>query len=56
MKARAARVAAPDRPHLRAAGERVVHLYEGWGRPKEAAAWKAKLGMPDRRDDDVARP
>jgi hypothetical protein len=36
----------------------VVRLYEGWGRPDQAAAWKAKMGMPDLPDpaDVFARP
>jgi hypothetical protein len=25
-------------------GRRVVRLYEDWGKPEEAAEWKAKLG------------
>jgi hypothetical protein len=41
-------------PDLEAA-ERVVHLYEGWGRPEKAAAWKARLGMPDLPADVFAR-
>jgi serine/threonine protein kinase/tetratricopeptide (TPR) repeat protein len=29
------------------AAERVVRLYEVWGKPERAAAWKAKLGLVD---------
>jgi hypothetical protein len=47
MKAREGRIGVPDRPRLREAAERVVHLYEGWGRPEPAVAWKARLGTPD---------
>ena len=47
MKAREARIAVPERSRLREAAERVVRLYEAWGKPEQAAAWKAKLGMPD---------
>jgi hypothetical protein len=47
MKAREARIAVPERDRLREAAERVVHLYEDWGKPAKATAWKAKLGMPD---------
>jgi hypothetical protein len=47
MKAREARIPEPERSRLRAAAERVVRLYEGWGRPDQAAAWKDKLGMAD---------
>jgi hypothetical protein len=31
--------------HLSEAAERVVRLYEAWGKPEQAAAWKAKLGL-----------
>jgi tetratricopeptide (TPR) repeat protein len=33
---------------LREAGERVVRLYEAWGRPEQAAQWREKLGVPAR--------
>jgi hypothetical protein len=56
MKARKLRIGVPDRPCLREAAERVVHLYEGWGRPEQAAAWKARLGMPDLPADVFAPP
>src|SRR5262249_20188304 len=47
MSAREVRIPVPGRSHLREAAQRVVHLYEEWGKPAEAAAWKAKVGMPD---------
>jgi hypothetical protein len=56
MKARESRIPVPERSRLREAAERVVHLYEGWGRPEEAAAWKARLGMPDLPADVFAPP
>jgi serine/threonine protein kinase len=56
MKAREAQITAQQKLHLRKAAERVVHLYEGWGRPEEAAAWKARLGMPDLPADVFAPP
>jgi tetratricopeptide (TPR) repeat protein/tRNA A-37 threonylcarbamoyl transferase component Bud32 len=56
MKAREAQIRVPDRSFLREAGERVVRLYEAWGRPDQARAWKAKLGMPDLPADVFARP
>jgi tetratricopeptide (TPR) repeat protein/tRNA A-37 threonylcarbamoyl transferase component Bud32 len=56
MKAREPRITVLERPRLRQAAERVVHLYEGWGRPEEAAVWKAKVGMPDLPADVFARP
>ena len=56
MKAREARIDVPERFRLREAAERVVHLYEAWNQPDRAAAWKAKLGMPDLPADVFARP
>ena len=47
MKAREARIPVPDRPVLREAAERVIHLFENWDKPDQAAAWKAKVGMRD---------
>ena len=29
---------------LRAAGRRVVQLYEAWGKPAQAARWRKELG------------
>jgi hypothetical protein len=34
----------------------VVRLYEHWGKLDQAAAWKAKLGLPDLPADTFARP
>ena len=45
MKAREARIAMPDRSRFREAAERVVHLYEGWGRPEPGAAWRCRKGV-----------
>jgi hypothetical protein len=41
---------------LAEAAVRVVKFYEAWDKPEQAAAWKAKLGMPDRPADLFARP
>ena len=51
MKAREARIPAPARPRLAEAAERVVKLYEAWGKPDKAAEWRAKLAKPS----DAAR-
>jgi tetratricopeptide (TPR) repeat protein len=56
MKAREPRITVLERPRLREAAERVVHLYETWGRPEEATAWKTKVGMPDLPVDVFAGP
>jgi serine/threonine protein kinase/tetratricopeptide (TPR) repeat protein len=48
IKARAETIAPADRSHrLNEAALRVVWLYEEWGKPDQATAWKAKLGIPD---------
>ena len=41
---------------IREAAEWVVRLYEGWGQPEKAAAWKARLGLTDLPADVFARP
>jgi hypothetical protein len=56
MKERQAKIAVHDRSWLREAAERVVRLYEDWGKAERAAMWKAKLGMPDLPADVFARP
>jgi tetratricopeptide (TPR) repeat protein len=40
MKQRQAKIPAQDRSHLIRARERLVHLYEIWGKPDEAAKWR----------------
>jgi tetratricopeptide (TPR) repeat protein len=56
MKAREAKIPAERRPRLAEAAERVVRLYEAWGQPEQARAWRAKLGLADLPDDVFARP
>jgi eukaryotic-like serine/threonine-protein kinase len=56
MKAREAKITAPNKPYLSKAAERVVRLYEAWGKRDEAAAWKEKLGLADLPPDVFARP
>jgi hypothetical protein len=46
MKARAARIPPPGKPRLTEAAERVVKLYEAWGKPEKAAEWRARLSKP----------
>jgi tetratricopeptide (TPR) repeat protein len=43
MKQRAAKIPAPLKHHLTEDGERVVRLYDDWGKPKEAADWRARI-------------
>jgi tetratricopeptide (TPR) repeat protein len=54
MKALESRIPVPERSRLREAAERVVRLFEAWGQPDQAAAWKAKLGLTDLPTDVFA--
>jgi serine/threonine protein kinase len=46
MKARAAQIPAADKPRLPTAAERVVQLYEAWGKKDKAADWRLKRARP----------
>jgi tetratricopeptide (TPR) repeat protein len=56
MKAREAKIPAYGKYRLSEAAEHVVRLYEAWGKPEQATAWKAKLGLADLPADVFARP
>ncbi len=56
MTERQAKIAMADRSRLREAAERVVRLYEDWGKAEQATVWKAKLRLPDLPADVFARP
>ena len=56
MKAREATIPATARSRLYEATERVVRLYEAWGKREAAAKWKARLGLADLPTDVFARP
>ena len=56
LKVREATIPVPDRYRLREAAERVIHLYEMGDRPEQAAAWKAKTGLPDLPDSVLSPP
>jgi tetratricopeptide (TPR) repeat protein len=43
MLKRKNRIDVPDWYHVDRAGEWLVELYRGWGRPKEAADWRARV-------------
>jgi tetratricopeptide (TPR) repeat protein len=46
MKAREAKIPPLGKPRFTDAAERVVKLYEAWGKKDEAARWRAKLARP----------
>jgi hypothetical protein len=56
LKAREAKISTPGKPLLPEAAQRVVQLYEAWGKPEQAAAWKEKLGLADLPADVFATP
>ena len=56
LKAREDRIPIPSQPCLPEAAERVVRLYEAWGKPEQAARWKVKLGLANLPADVFARP
>jgi non-specific serine/threonine protein kinase/serine/threonine-protein kinase len=47
MRDRARQIPGESASHLAEAAGRVVELYESWGKPAQAASWKAKLGLAD---------
>ena len=46
VKAREAKIPAPDKPRLSEAADRLVQLYDVWGKTDKAAEWRAKLAQP----------
>ncbi len=46
MKAREAKIPPPGKTHFTDAAERVVRLYEEWGKKAKAAEWRTKLAKP----------
>ena len=56
MKAREATIPATAKSRLYEATERVVRLYQAWGKLEAAAKWKARLGLADLPTDVFARP
>ena len=46
MKAREAKIPPPGKPGFTEAAQRVVRLYQAWGKKEKAAEWRAKLAKP----------
>jgi eukaryotic-like serine/threonine-protein kinase len=55
MKAREAKIPAIGKIYLTEAAERVIQLYRAWGKPDQAAAWAARLGLAELPADVFAR-
>jgi serine/threonine protein kinase/tetratricopeptide (TPR) repeat protein len=56
METRKAKMSAYARARVPEAAERLFRLYEAWGKPEEAKAWKEKLGLADLPTEVFARP
>ncbi len=56
MKTLESRIPHTGMARLSDAVERVVRLYDAWGKPEQAAAWKEKLGLTDLPADVFATP
>jgi hypothetical protein len=57
MKAREAQLPTTTTRHrLARAAERIVRLYEAWGKPEEATEWRRKLGLTDLPGKVFAEP
>jgi non-specific serine/threonine protein kinase/serine/threonine-protein kinase len=56
MKRREEAIPLQFKIRLAEAIERLVQLYEAWGQPEKAAAWKVRLGLADLPADVFARP
>ena len=54
MKAREAKIPPSGKPLLAEAAERVVKVYEAWGKKDKAAEWRARLAKPS--DEAKSRP
>jgi eukaryotic-like serine/threonine-protein kinase len=46
MKAREAKIPPPGMPRLAEGGERVIRLYDEWGKKDKAAEWRTRLAKP----------
>jgi serine/threonine protein kinase len=56
VKARETKIPPLNKKYLTEAAERVVELYQAWGKPEKAAEWRRTQRMPDARIDLPADP
>ncbi len=56
MKARESKIPPTGKPRLLEAAERVVRLYQAWGKPAKVTEWKVKLGLADLPAEAFALP
>jgi urease accessory protein UreF len=52
MRQRASTIPAGSRLSLKQAGEQIIKLYEEWGKPEKAAAWREKLQVKEGQESD----
>jgi len=55
IKAREAKIPAPGKPRLNETAERIVQLYEAWGKKDKAREWQKRLGLANLPADVFAR-
>jgi len=56
IKLREAKIPAPFKRYLTEAGKRIVRLYDDWGKPENAAEWRAKLARDLAAEHNEAKP
>jgi eukaryotic-like serine/threonine-protein kinase len=56
MWQRTDKIPAQLKRHLTEAGERIVRLYDEWGKPEEAAKWRAKLARELPAENNEPKP
>jgi hypothetical protein len=56
MNTHKTKIPAIAKSRLSEAAERILRLYEAWGKPEEATDWKARLEVVDLPADVFARP
>jgi hypothetical protein len=56
MRQREAQIPPFAKPRLREAIERLVQLYDAWGKPVQAAKWRSEWAARERAADEPAKP
>src|SRR5262249_26300624 len=56
MKAREQKIPGMAKNRLGAAADRIVRLYEAWGKPDEADKWRRKVGLTNLPDSVFTKP
>jgi serine/threonine protein kinase/tetratricopeptide (TPR) repeat protein len=56
LEARAAKVPKSARNYLSSAAERIIGLYDAWGKPDKAAEWRKTLAQAKRQPETAGQP